>query len=129
MKGDSMRRTARPGYRWGLTGLIVVAAAMVFGGGSAVAGPVSGAVSTTDNPGFVDANNPDGVDGACLNGPSHTTPQVNCNIYTDKTDVWLSGLPVSASLSLGVSSANGLRSSASLYGRSSSDASRIPAGP
>jgi hypothetical protein len=101
MKGDSMSRKIRPRYRWGLTSLIVVAAAMVFGGGSAVAGPVTGAVSTTDNPGFVDANNPNGVDGACLNGPPHTTPQVNCNIYQDKTDVWLSGLPVQASLGAG----------------------------
>ena len=33
---------------------------------------------------------------ACLNGQG-----VNCNIYLDKRDVWLSGLPVSASLGAG----------------------------
>jgi hypothetical protein len=91
----------RPRYRLGLAAFLMLAAAMVVGGGSALAGPVSGAVSTTDNPGFVDANNPLGVDGACLNGPPHTTPQVNCNIYQDKTDVWLSGLPVQSSLGAG----------------------------
>src|SRR5215211_4242802 len=56
--------------------------------------PVSGAVSTTDNPGFVDDNSY--IDQACLNGQG-----VNCNIYSDKRDVWLSGLPVSASLGTG----------------------------
>jgi hypothetical protein len=60
----------------------------------------TGAVSTTDNPGFV---GPGGYTNlACLNGqPGHTTPAVNCNIYTDKRDVWLSGLPVQASLGAG----------------------------
>jgi hypothetical protein len=50
------------------------------------------AVSTTDNP---------GVTSACLNGPTHTAPATNCNIYLNKPDVWLSGLPVSATLGQG----------------------------
>jgi hypothetical protein len=60
----------------------------------------TGAVSTTDNPNF---SGPDGyTNQACLNGqPGHTTPAVNCNIYNDKRDVWLSGLPVQAALGAG----------------------------
>jgi hypothetical protein len=62
-----------------------------------LAGPVSattGAVSTTDNPGFLDSGGY--TDQACLNhGP------VDCNIYVDKHDVWLSGLPNSAHLNDG----------------------------
>src|SRR4051812_33735051 len=80
----------------GLT-VLVAAAALVFAG---IALGVSGAVSTTDNPGFT---GPDAyVNQACLNGPpGHLTPAVNCNIYLDKRDVWLSGLPVSAALDAG----------------------------
>src|SRR5438128_10728579 len=82
--------------RVGLAAFLVLAAAMVVGGSSALA--VSGAVSTTDNPGFPDpgALNGNGSDAQCLNGQG-----VNCNIYTDKTDVWFSGLPIQASLGAG----------------------------
>lgn len=55
---------------------------------------VSGAISTTDNPGFTYG---DGyVAQACLNGNG-----TNCNIYQDKQDVFLSGLPVQASIGAG----------------------------
>ena len=51
---------------------------------------VSGAVSTTTN---VLAGT-----GPCLNGaPAFPNPDpTNCNLYTDPGDVWLSGLPDSA---------------------------------
>ena len=72
-------------------------ALLLIAGSTAVALAVSGAVSTTDNPGFVDTNPPlPYTDQACLNGQG-----VNCNIYLDKRDVWLSGLPVQASLGTG----------------------------
>jgi hypothetical protein len=78
----------------GLT-VIVAAAALIFAG---IAVGVSGAINTTDDPGFAGAGVL-GAPAACLNGvPDHTTPAVNCNIYTDKTDVFLSGSPVSAAL-------------------------------
>jgi hypothetical protein len=85
----------RPGFRLGLTAVLVVAAAMVVGGASAFA--VSGAVSTTDNDGFVDNQGTlPYTDQACLNGHG-----VNCNIYLDKRDVWFSGLPIQAALGSG----------------------------
>jgi len=59
------------------------------------ANAVTGAVSTTDNPGWADTYD-SYTNVACLNGKG-----VNCNIYEDKRDVWLSGLPVSASLGAG----------------------------
>jgi hypothetical protein len=59
------------------------------------AGAVTGAVSTTDNAGHLDTYD-SYVNQACLNGQG-----VNCNIYLDKRDVWLSGLPVSAALGAG----------------------------
>ncbi len=73
--------------------------AVLLVGLTSTASATSGAVSTTDNPGYLDAGSY--TDQACLNGPSHTTPEVNCNIYADKRDVWLSGLPVQASLGAG----------------------------
>ena len=60
---------------------------------AAASAPVTGAVSTTTN-----VNAPTG-NGACLNGPSDPGHDpVNCNIYSSKEDVWLSGLPNSAAL-------------------------------
>ena len=50
----------------------------------------AGAAYTTDNPGFYDGSY---SDQACLNGPAHTSPSVNCNIYPDKRDVWINGGP------------------------------------
>ena len=90
-----MRRMTRPSYRLGLTAVLVVAAATVVGGASAFA--VSGAVSTTDNAGYVDNQGTlPYTDQACLNGQG-----VNCNIYLDKRDVWFSGLPIQAALGSG----------------------------
>jgi hypothetical protein len=83
MKGEVMRRRIRPRYRAGLAALFVVATAAVLGGSSALAG-VNGAAFTTDDP---------AVTASCLNGPTHTTPSVDCNIYQDKTDVWINGGP------------------------------------
>src|SRR5207247_7533966 len=62
---------------------------------SAGARPVTGAGSTTDNPRHQDTYDTY-QNVACLNGQG-----VNCNIYEDKRDVWLSGLPVSSSLGAG----------------------------
>jgi hypothetical protein len=45
---------------------------------------VNGAAFTTDDP---------AVTNPCLNGPSHTTPSVDCNIYGAKEDVWINGGP------------------------------------
>src|SRR5919198_2887316 len=82
---------SRIGLRW-FAGLTVIAAALVVSGAAL---GVSGAVSTTDNPGHVDTYD-SYTNQACLNGQG-----VNCNIYLDKRDVWLSGLPVSSALGAG----------------------------
>ena len=66
------------------TAAVVVTAAiwlLLPGSTSAI---VAGAAFTTDNPGVTDA---------CLNGGSHSSPGVNCNIYTAKGDVWINGGP------------------------------------
>jgi len=77
----------------GFAGLTAVAAATALAV-TGIALGVSGAVSTTDNPGH---EAPTGYIGqACLNGTG-----VNCNIYLDKRDVWFSGLPVSAAIGEG----------------------------
>jgi hypothetical protein len=55
------------------------------------AAKVTGAVSTTDDADFNGAS-------ACLNGNGTGVGDTNCNIYANKTDVFLSGLPVTASL-------------------------------
>jgi hypothetical protein len=55
---------------------------------------VNGAVSTTDDPGYQYGGGYTAQ--ACLNGNG-----TNCNIYQDKRDVFLSGLPVQASLGAG----------------------------
>jgi hypothetical protein len=85
------------GLRHGVAGLTAIAAAvfMLFAVAGALANPVSGAISTTDNPGWPDSYDAY-VNTACLNGQG-----VNCNIYNDKRDVWFSGLPVQASLGAG----------------------------
>jgi hypothetical protein len=75
----------RPGLR-PLAGLMTFAAAaatLLFLLPSASAN-VAGAAFTTDDPAMT---NP------CLNGPAHTTPSVNCNIYGAKEDVWINGGP------------------------------------
>ena len=80
------------GLRWVTVAALVVPLLAVLP--VTPANAVSGAVSTTDNPGV---ESPTGYTGkACLNGQG-----VNCNIYLDKRDVWLSGLPVSAALGAG----------------------------
>jgi hypothetical protein len=65
--------------------------ALAFGQAAAV----SGAISTT-----TDVSWPSGP---CLNGDTQQGTQdvVNCNHYTLKSDVWFSGLPVSAALGKG----------------------------
>jgi hypothetical protein len=90
------RRVPRRGVLAAVTALLAVALALLMIGG-AVANPVTGAVNTTDDPNWSGpADNVGGVllgapTQACLNGGSHTTPAVNCNIYLSKTDVFLSG--------------------------------------
>src|SRR5438552_1038480 len=75
----------RPGLRplAGLTTFAAVAATLLFLLPSASAN-VAGAAFTTDDP---------AITNSCLNGPSHTTPSVNCNIYGAKEDVWINGGP------------------------------------
>jgi len=78
----------------GLT-LAAAATALAIAG---IALGVTGAINTTDDPGFT-GTGVLGAPAACLNGqPGHTDPATNCNIYTAKTDVFLSGSPVSAAL-------------------------------
>lgn len=65
---------------------------------------ISGAVFTTTNP-AVD-NNGTGTPILCLNGDSghggpNDVPAINCNIYTDKKYVWLTGGPGSSALADG----------------------------
>jgi hypothetical protein len=74
--------------------LVIILVMALSMGVTGAASAVSGAISTTHNPGFVDDNGY--IDQACLNGNG-----VNCNLYLDKRDVWFSGLPVSASLGSG----------------------------
>lgn len=74
----------------GLTTVAVAVALAVTG----IALGVTGAISTTDNPGYFGPGTYENQ--ACLNGTG-----VNCNIYVDKKDVWFSGLPVSAALGSG----------------------------
>jgi hypothetical protein len=90
-KRFDVRRYAGRRRYVGLTAITALAC-LFLGVGVALA--VSGAVSTTDNPGYTDTGGDAYVNSACLNGqPGHTTPGTNCNIYADKRDVWLSGLP------------------------------------
>ena len=73
----------------GWAGLAVVVVALVV-----VPLAVANAVSTTDNLGYTEPSTY--VDQHCLNGQG-----TNCNLYLDKRDVWLSGLPVSSALGAG----------------------------
>jgi hypothetical protein len=84
------------------------AAVLALGGMTqgALSSPVSaasGAISTTTDP-SVD-NGGTGTPTLCLNGPSSANTSsagaINCNIYTSKNFVWLSGLPVQAALGAG----------------------------
>jgi hypothetical protein len=80
----------------GLTGVVaLVATTMVLLLASGASGSVSGAISTTDNGNWLDTYDTY-VNQECSNGHG-----VNCNIYLDKRDVWLTGLPVEASLGAG----------------------------
>jgi hypothetical protein len=101
--------------RHGVAGLtaVVAAALVLFAVGGASATPTTGAVNTTDDPNWTGpAGSPDSgtlllpsgdtATQACLNGqPSHTDPAVNCNIYANKTDVFISGTPNPAALGAG----------------------------
>lgn len=84
---------------------VAMVACLALGVGVALA--VTGAISTTDNPGALVTTGftttDDGTTApltytsqTCLNGQG-----INCNIYTDKRDVWFSGLPVTAALGAG----------------------------
>jgi hypothetical protein len=92
--------------RWrslrGTAGLVALAATIAVGLAfvpGALGHPVTGAFSTTTNPAF--DNGGTGSPVLCENGPGNTTPSVNCNIYTDKKYVWISGLPGPADLADG----------------------------
>jgi len=67
------------------------------------AASVTGAISTTTNIYAISGAGSDGGTGFCLNGGpgAQTTDPTNCNLYSDKADVWLSGLPGPASLADG----------------------------
>jgi hypothetical protein len=79
----------RLGPRW-TVGLVIALAALVV-----VPLAFAGAINTTTDPGQT-VNSKTTL--ACINGPD---PSVNCNIYQQKGDVFLSGSPVQASLGAG----------------------------
>jgi hypothetical protein len=79
----------RFGLRPRIAGLAVVALTALVVAGVALAG----AISSTDNAGYVQGGY---TTQTCQNGNG-----TNCNLYLDKRDVWLSGLPISASLGEG----------------------------
>jgi hypothetical protein len=90
----------RLGLRPRLAGLTLVAATAA----ALVVVPLAfgGAISSTTNPAADNGGSGDPV--LCLNGGAGANTgsgAVNCNIYTDKSYVWLSGLPDSASLDPG----------------------------
>jgi hypothetical protein len=81
-----------------IAGLTTIVTALVV-----VPVAIAGAISTTTNPA---EDNPAGTLTLCNNGGASAndpsgTGAVNCNIYTDKSYVWVSGLPDSASLDPG----------------------------
>lgn len=83
----------------GLTAIVAAAALVVAG----VALGVTGAINTTDDPFWAGPADTGTLLGGqtqpCLNGqPGHTDPAVNCNIYAAKTDVFLSGSPITAAV-------------------------------
>lgn len=75
--------------RFSLTGLVALAALVL------VPFALAGAINTTTDSGQSVGTATTGV---CLNGPD---PSVNCNIYSQKEDVFLSGSPTAASLDTG----------------------------
>jgi hypothetical protein len=77
----------------GLTALAV--AALVLAGVA-----LAGAISTTDNSGYVGTYT-DGTSTTTYTSEACRNSSTNCNIYFDKRDVWLSGLPIQASLGAG----------------------------
>jgi hypothetical protein len=77
-------------------GLTVLAVAALALAGVALAG----AISTTDNSGYVGTYT-DGTSTTTYTSQACRNSSTNCNIYFDKRDVWLSGLPISASLGEG----------------------------
>jgi hypothetical protein len=79
----------RLGRRW-TVGLVIALAALVV-----VPLAFAGAINTTTDPGQTVNGKTTEV---CINGPD---PSVNCNIYQQKEDVFLSGSPVQASLGSG----------------------------
>lgn len=94
---DFHKRHRRRWWYVGLTGgkrryvgLTAIMAALVL-----VPLALAGAINTTTDAGQQVNGNPTGV---CLNGPD---PSVNCNIYSQQEDVFLSGSPVQASLGAG----------------------------
>ena len=97
-RANGGRRLGRFGLRPKLASLVTTAVlALVI-----VPIALAGAISSTTNPA---ADNGDtGTPVLCLNGgagANFSPGAVNCNIYTAKNYVWLSGLPDSASLSPG----------------------------
>src|SRR4051812_23900221 len=84
---SALRRTAG---RLAVIGALVGAPFLLAANASTAApAPVTHAISSTTN-----VTAPTG-NGACLNGPADA---VNCNLYSSKEDVWLSGLPNAAAL-------------------------------
>ena len=92
-----MKKRWRFGLRWRVVGLTTFAiAALVI-----VPIALAGAISSTTNPAV---DNPTGTLTLCNNGgagANNPPGAVNCNIYTAKQYVWLSGLPDSANLDPG----------------------------
>jgi hypothetical protein len=92
-----LKNRRRVGLRRRIAGLTTVAvAALVI-----IPIALAGAISSTTNPAV---DNPTGTLTLCLNGGSGANAPpgaVNCNIYTAKQYVWLSGLPDSANLDPG----------------------------
>ena len=80
-------RTSRTRISGILAALLAISGLLVLLSATAASAAVTKAVSTTTNVGAGTGN------GACLNGGSATSDPVNCNIYSAKEDVWLSGLP------------------------------------
>src|SRR5436190_17569520 len=82
----------RFGLRSRVAGLAVAAAVAAL---IVVPLALAGAINTTTDPGKTVGT---ATTLACINGPD---PSVNCNIYEQKEDVFLSGSPISASLGAG----------------------------
>jgi hypothetical protein len=85
-----MRKRFRLRTFAGLTGIVAAAATMMVVFAGSAGAVVAGAGFTTDDPGFTSGSI---TYGACTNGPAHSTPGVNCNLYQSKDDVWTNGGP------------------------------------